>query len=635
MDPETASPSDRNFRSALYGKGRIRGEKAWLMDPHSPLETLGLLGIARERITDSDRAWLKASLGSEAAAFDSVDEPERGLLVAWRRPGSAPESARLAASTSGARHVLVAGRSEYPSRSVDQMANVLEHEGDAALRSTSGPCVVMTWSEGDPGHRFFRPQSGQRLLFYAELGDGLLFASDARTLVDHPEVDASTHWDSVADHMAFGHIYGDKTLFRGVQRLGAGEELLVSGGRLRRESVLVPAVPQDESRAESVDRIDAALHEAVEEAWSGVEKPALCLSAGLDSRTLMAVAHRQGIPLVCVTNGIEGSIELRLTRRMCQALGATHLSCLLEEGVVEGILDGVDQVVNFTDGEGTIQSANMLYLTRKYRSELGLERVIRGVGGELLKLSVAYAYSVPPDLAQSPDAPTVRQHLFNQLTLTRSAAEDQSIRGLLGESLSTVPEQSFQSEWDSLDPLDPSASERVSQLFLRCYLARAGADSMRILRQSVDLSQPFLDERFLQTLGSTPMELRLDPSLQIELIRRNCPALLRIPNSNLRARLDAGRARRWLALQTQRVARRLGLGEIDVPEKWLTARLDDFYRDTLLEERSLSRPHIDADGMRRLLSQSAAARSASSSFLGRLATFELSLRRFQDPVQGE
>ena len=110
MDPETASPSDRNFRSALYGKGRIRGEKAWLMDPHSPLETLGLLGIARERITDSDRAWLKASLGSEAAAFDSVDEPERGLLVAWRRPGSAPESARLAASTSGARHVLVGWR---------------------------------------------------------------------------------------------------------------------------------------------------------------------------------------------------------------------------------------------------------------------------------------------------------------------------------------------------------------------------------------------------------------------------------------------------------------------------------------------------------------------------------------------
>ena len=54
----------------------------------------------------------------------------------------------------------------------------------------------------------------------------------------------------------------------------------------------------------------------------------------------MAVAHRQGIPLVCVTNGIEGSIELRLTRQMCDALGATHLSCLLEESVVGGIMEG-------------------------------------------------------------------------------------------------------------------------------------------------------------------------------------------------------------------------------------------------------------------------------------------------------
>ena len=153
---------------------------------------------------------------------------------------------------------------------------------------------------------------------------------------------------------------------------------------------------------------------------------------------------------------------------------------------------------------------------------------------------------------------------------------------------------------------------------------------MRILRQSVDLAQPFLDERFLHTLNSVPMDLRLDTSLQIELIRRNCPELLRIPNSNLRARLDAGPVRKWVATQTQRVARRLGLGEIDVPEKWLTARLDDFYRTTLLEERSLERGHIDADGMRRLLAQGEAARSSSNLFLSRLATFELSLRRFQD-----
>ena len=600
------------------------------MQPHTPLETLGLVGAVRARVTDTDRGWMSAALAPDEASFERMDRADRGLLLAWRRPGTAPESASLGNSVAGTQHVLVAGRVEYPSRSADDLANVLERDGESAWSSIAGPCIVMAWSDRDGEYRFFRPASGQRVLFYARVSDGLLFASDARTLVEHPEVDARTDWSSAADHMALGHIYGEKTLFRGVQRLGVGEQLVVSGGDLRRESAIAMPECVEESRAASLDRIDAALQEAVKNAWSGVEQPALCLSAGLDSRTLMAVAHRQGIPLVCVTNGIEGSIELRLTRQMCDALGATHLSCLLEESVVGGIMEGIADVVSYTDGEGTIQSANMLYLTRKYRSELGLERVIRGVGGELLKLSVAYGYAVPPELARDGDDAKIRQHLFHQLSYSLKDMESQSIRGELADSFSVVPEQSFAEEWSALEPFDSDAIGRVSQLFLRCYLARASVDSMRILRQSVDLAQPFLDERFLHTLNSVPIELRLDTSLQIELIRRNCPALLRIPNSNLRTRLDAGPVRKWVATQSQRVARRLGLGEIDVPEKWLTARLDDFYRSTLSEERSLERAHIDADGMRRLLSQAESARSSSSLFLGRLATFELSLRRFQD-----
>ena len=190
------------------------------MQPHTPLETLGLVGAVRARITDADRAWMNTALASEEGSFECMDGGERGLLLAWRRPGTSPESASLGKSISGTQHVLVVGRVEYPSRSADDLANVLEREGESAWSSLSGPCVVMTWSNRDREHRFVRPASGQRVLFYARVSDGLLFASDASTLVEHPEVDARTDWRSAADHMALGHIYGEKTLFRGVQRLG-------------------------------------------------------------------------------------------------------------------------------------------------------------------------------------------------------------------------------------------------------------------------------------------------------------------------------------------------------------------------------------------------------------------------------
>ena len=132
------------------------------MQPHTPLETLGLVGAVRARITDTDRAWMNTALASEEGSFECMDGGERGLLLAWRRPGTAPESASLGKSISGTQQVLVAGRVEYPSRSADDLANVLERDGESAWSSIAGPCIVMAWSDRDGEYRFFRPASGQR-----------------------------------------------------------------------------------------------------------------------------------------------------------------------------------------------------------------------------------------------------------------------------------------------------------------------------------------------------------------------------------------------------------------------------------------------------------------------------------------
>ncbi len=602
------------------------------MIQQNPLATLGLVGAVRTAIGEADRSWLRMATDGDGEAFDSLDAVGRGLLVAWRRDGRAMESAERGCSASGQQHVLIVGRIDAPDTSADGLAEVLEREGEEKLRLSAGPAIVLSWSDRDRVHTLFRPDCGQRVLCYAPVSNGLLFASDARTLARHPEVDGETNWAAAADHLAFGHLFGEKTLFRGIRRLGSGEMLTIGDGGFRLWAANWQTERLSGSRSSLIDRLDEALHEAVDTAWSGAKHPALCLSAGLDSRTLLAVAHRRGIPLVCVTNGIEGSVELRLARRMCEKLGAEHLSGLLEEHVVDHLLSSAQDVIAYTDGESTIQSANMLYVTRKYRSELGLDRVIRGIGGELLKLSLAYGYSLPPELAASEDESAVQEQLLGQLLRNPSQAEEGALSGELREILVGDPLLGFKAAWNALESIQADAVDKVSLFFLRTYLARATVDSMRVLRQSVDLTQPFLDERFIRTLFSLPSELRLDRSLQIELIRRNSPELLQIPDSNLRAPLEAGRLHHWVAQSIQRVGRRLGFFQIDVPEKWLVARLDDFFRSMLLEDRSLGRPHIDPDGMRRLLARNEAERAQARLFLARLATLELHFRSLESEV---
>jgi asparagine synthetase B (glutamine-hydrolysing) len=596
----------------------------------TPLATTTLLGAARSSTDPRDGAWLRSCIGAEDQAFDRLEDPEPGLLAAWRRAGTGPEGAALARSKSGAIHVIVTGRLEEPTPGAEGYAEALEAGPSQALRELTGPCAGVFWFAGDRRSTLFRPVCGRRPLYYAPLANGVAFASDASSLASHAEIGFAPDWSGVAEYLAFGLLWGERTLARGVHCLGPGARVEASPAGLRTisSSLELESLPGDES--ECVERIDAALHDAVDRAWRGASRPALCLSAGLDSRTLMAVAHHRGIPLTCVTNGIDGSVELRLARRMCSVLDAEHLRCLIEPEIVERILDGASTVAACTDGEGALQNVIMLYVGQKYRDALGLDRVIRGNGGELLKLSLAYAFALPPELGQSGDVSAARHRLLGQLTRDcERSTLGALVRGELAEAIAVVPEASFDAAWDSLGSEAEHPAQRAALLFLRAFSARATVNAMRCMRQSVDLAQPFLDEAFVRTLLSAPAALRSDERLQLELIRRNTPALLRVPDSAVRAPLDASPLRRSAAALRQRVARRLGFGRADVPEKWLIENLNEFFRRILLEERSLSRSHIDPDGVRNLLSGDPARLALARMLLSRLTTLELHLRNME------
>ena len=76
----------------------------------------------------------------------------------------------------------------------------------------------------------------------------------------------------------------------------------------------------------------------------------------------------------------------------------------------------------------------------------------------------------------------------------------------------------------------------------------------------------------------------------------------------------------------ERIAARHSAGGVDVPEKWLLGSLDAFFRSTLLQERSLAREHVDADGLRRLLDAHPTRLARERLLLGRLTSLELHLR---------
>jgi len=120
--------------------------------------------------------------------------------------------------------------------------------------------------------------------------------------------------------------------------------------------------------------------------------------------------------------------------------------------------------------------------------------------------------------------------------------------------------------------------------------------------------------------------MRSNTQLQIELIRRNCPDLLRVPNSSLGVSLTASRLVTQGAKLLGRVKRRLGFGLEQVPEDWFSARIPRLVSAVLQTEQALSRPHIEPNTLLSLIESAPNADRRRGTLLGRLAMLEMLLQ---------
>jgi asparagine synthase (glutamine-hydrolysing) len=82
-----------------------------------------------------------------------------------------------------------------------------------------------------------RDRFGEKPLFYAQRADGsLLFASEAKALVAHPDFHAAVAEPGLAAYLTFEYLPGDLSLFHGVRKLLPAHYLTWRDGRVERWS---------------------------------------------------------------------------------------------------------------------------------------------------------------------------------------------------------------------------------------------------------------------------------------------------------------------------------------------------------------------------------------------------------------
>lgn len=222
---------------------------------------------------------------------------------------------------------------------------------ESTLTRTVGMFALALWDIQDQTLYLARDRFGEKPLYYGWSGGAFLFGSELKALRAWPGFDAPVCRGALVQYLRFMYVPAPRSIYTGVYKLEPGCLLAIRGTppaappndplrppaaygslQLRRWWSLAASVESGShapirDEPEALERLEAALGDAVRiQSLADVPLGAF-LSGGLDSSTIVALMQRQSLgPVKTFTVGFEeaGFDESPHARAVAQHLGTEH-----------------------------------------------------------------------------------------------------------------------------------------------------------------------------------------------------------------------------------------------------------------------------------------------------------------------
>jgi len=176
--------------------------------------------------------------------------------------------------------------------------HLFEEYGEACVARMNGQWAFAIWDRVRRRLFLSRDRLGVRPLFLARIRNGLVFASEIKALLQHPEIVPDLDLEALDQVLTFWHTVPPRTMFVGIQELSPGESAWFSGGALTVKpywnldygaAPLTPCSEQEERRYG--EELLALLTDAARIRLRADVPVGAYVSGGLDSTLVAALAR--------------------------------------------------------------------------------------------------------------------------------------------------------------------------------------------------------------------------------------------------------------------------------------------------------------------------------------------------------
>src|SRR5207302_3097696 len=213
----------------------------------------------------------------------------------------------------------------------ETIVHLFEEYGRDCVKYLRGMYAFAIWDRRKRELFIARDRLGIKPLYYWYDGKILLFGSEIKAILAHPEVNAEFNRGTLAEYLAFGYIPEAETMYAGIKKLLPGHTLeLGESGELKITQywdLTVQADDGSQPRQHYVDRYRGRLEECVSGHLMSDVPLGVFLSGGLDSSAVAALTtkiRREPIETFAVGYGEEAFSELPFARMVAKHIGSKH-----------------------------------------------------------------------------------------------------------------------------------------------------------------------------------------------------------------------------------------------------------------------------------------------------------------------
>lgn len=254
--------------------------------------------------------------------------------------------------------------------------------GVEALQRLNGMFAFCVYDRAERKLFIARDRIGIKPLYYLQVGDRFLFASEAKALYCFDGWARTIDPGAVRDYLGLRYVPGDHTIHRELKRLPAAHWLEVKDGRVRLGRYWAPPLEQDGKRRRDGDYVEelASIFEASVRRRMISDVPVgAYLSGGLDSSTIVAaMSEIVSQPLKTFSVGFDYEHdELREAAATARLLGCDHheLACSAKD------IERLPEIVYQLDSPmGDAIILPMFLLSREAKKHVTV--ILTGEGGD-------------------------------------------------------------------------------------------------------------------------------------------------------------------------------------------------------------------------------------------------------------